>query len=148
MRVCVYRGGLPQGAPTSPCLSNLVNVELDDAVSEIARRAGARYTRYGDDLTFSWRQDSAPGDFAPMVTDCVRYFGYESQPRKGWAWRTKADAPQVTGVVIGPDGRLQASEKVRKEARRIWWQWVWKGDEETESRLRGYEGFLKMFDEE
>ncbi|HKZ69760.1 MAG TPA: reverse transcriptase family protein, partial [Anaerolineales bacterium] len=46
MRVCVYRGGLPQGAPTSPCLSNLVNVELDDAVSEIARRAGARYTRY------------------------------------------------------------------------------------------------------
>src|SRR4051794_34519368 len=30
MRLCVYRNGLPQGAPTSPCLSNLVNLPLDE----------------------------------------------------------------------------------------------------------------------
>src|SRR5262249_38679319 len=40
MRLCVYRDGLPQGAPTSPCLSNLVNVALDERLAPRCRRAG------------------------------------------------------------------------------------------------------------
>ena len=44
MRLCVFRDGLPQGAPTSPCLSNLVNVRLDERLHGLARRARAIYT--------------------------------------------------------------------------------------------------------
>src|SRR5207237_495069 len=47
-------GGLPQGAPTSPGLSNFVNRELDARLAARAAVAGARYTRYCDDLAFSW----------------------------------------------------------------------------------------------
>jgi RNA-directed DNA polymerase len=46
-------GYLPQGAPTSPMLSNLVAFGLDDALSAIADDIGAQYTRYSDDLHFS-----------------------------------------------------------------------------------------------
>jgi RNA-directed DNA polymerase len=67
MRLCVYRNGLPQGAPTSPALSNLVNFEMDGKIASLASRAGAIYTRYGDDLTLSWSTDHVPGYFVPSL---------------------------------------------------------------------------------
>jgi len=44
---------LPQGAPTSPALANLVSFSLDRRISGLAARFGAKYTRYADDLAFS-----------------------------------------------------------------------------------------------
>src|SRR5262245_17215383 len=44
---------LPQGAPTSPALTNTLCLRLDRRLSGLAARLGWRYTRYADDLTFS-----------------------------------------------------------------------------------------------
>ncbi|MBN2218563.1 MAG: RNA-directed DNA polymerase [Pirellulales bacterium] len=52
-RLCTHEGGLPQGAPTSPRLSNLVNYPLDARLSAMCERLGAVYTRYADDITIS-----------------------------------------------------------------------------------------------
>jgi RNA-directed DNA polymerase len=46
-------GVLPQGAPTSPMLSNLVARNLDVALFSFAQENGFVYTRYADDLAFS-----------------------------------------------------------------------------------------------
>lgn len=51
--LCYYREGLPQGAPSSPAISNLVMRTFDDEAAAWCRRRSIRYTRYCDDLTFS-----------------------------------------------------------------------------------------------
>src|SRR5262249_24989209 len=106
MRLCVFRDGLPQGAPTSPCLSNLANVRLDERLQLLARWSGAIYTRYGDDLTFSWTSDRIPRGFTVAVEDALGAAGYEIQPRKGWRVSSIRDRPVVTGWVLAGDGRL------------------------------------------
>ena len=56
--LCCLDNVLPQGAPTSPYLSNLRMVDLDSKISKYTSSSNMRYTRYADDLTFS-------GDFDP-----------------------------------------------------------------------------------
>jgi hypothetical protein len=152
MRLCVYRGGLPQGAPTSPCLSNLVNVELDEALEALARRSGGTYTRYGDDLTFSWPTEHAAK--ASQVEASVRKHllqaGYRVQPRKGWqVWRVAAE-PEVNGVVLARDGGLRAPARIHRQVRRLRRlrrRWRWRTDEVTRARLLGYEGYVSAIEE-
>jgi RNA-directed DNA polymerase len=48
-----FKGKLPQGAPTSPVLSNFICMQLDAALNEFAKSANLNYSRYADDLTFS-----------------------------------------------------------------------------------------------
>jgi hypothetical protein len=57
VRLCTHKGGLPQGAPTSPRLSNLVNYRLDARLAGLAAMLGGVYTRYADDLTISLVED-------------------------------------------------------------------------------------------
>ena len=52
-RICCYNSVLPQGAPTSPAVSNLVCRRLDLALQRFASAHGCRVTRYADDITFS-----------------------------------------------------------------------------------------------
>jgi hypothetical protein len=61
-RVLYARPHLPQGAPTSPALANIMAFHLDCRLSGLARSAGAGYTRYADDLAFS-----GDGGFARVV---------------------------------------------------------------------------------
>lgn len=51
--LCCYEGYLPQGAPTSPALSNIVCRSLDNRLTKLAEKCGYKYTRYADDIAFS-----------------------------------------------------------------------------------------------
>jgi retron-type reverse transcriptase len=54
------QGRLPQGAPTSPIISNIVCAKMDGELRRFAKEHGAIYTRYADDITFSVRRRSFP----------------------------------------------------------------------------------------
>ncbi|MDE2599062.1 MAG: trypsin-like peptidase domain-containing protein [Rhodocyclaceae bacterium] len=53
-QMCTYQGVLPQGAPTSPLIANLICRTLDGELTQLARQCRATYTRYADDITFSF----------------------------------------------------------------------------------------------
>lgn len=79
------QGHLPQGAPTSPMLANLVMRELDSLLDAIAREDGWIYTRYADDLAFSRRDRSTRGAamrLAKRVERALVSFGLENHKQK------------------------------------------------------------------
>ena len=65
VQLVTRRGRLPQGAPTSPHLANLVARTLDLRLSGLARQHDWTYTRYADDLTFSAGSPTSPDTGMP-----------------------------------------------------------------------------------
>ncbi len=92
---------LPQGAPTSPALANLCAYRLDCRLAGLARAAGAAYTRYADDLTFSGGDDFARAARRFHVAACriALEQGFEVHTRKTRFLRA-AVRQQVVGVVV------------------------------------------------
>lgn len=144
--LCTFRGALPQGAPTSPILSNLVNVELDKSLAALMKRSDALYTRYGDDLTFSWKHDRAiPRGIQSEVQRRLLEFGYSLNPTKGWrVWRAdRGEEPIITGVRLGRDRKLHPTPEVEEAIRQLKKR---RGDEHAQAQLQGYAGFLQMLE--
>lgn len=63
-QLACHNGSLPQGAPTSPVISNLVANHLDIRLSRVATKNRCTYTRYADDLTFSTNKSEFPKGIA------------------------------------------------------------------------------------
>ena len=106
--LCTSEGSLPPGAPTSPRLSNLVNRFLDEDLSRIAAACGARYTRYADDLTFSFAVDD-PFEVRSLLWNVrllVGHKGYTVHHRRKLSVRRSHQRQQVTGLVVNERPQL------------------------------------------
>jgi hypothetical protein len=136
-----YRGALPQGAPTSPALSNLVNDELDERLAWRAAAAGACYTRYCDDIVFSWRRGPGPpSDFEAGVRGVLHEFGYTLHPKKGWQVHRRRDEPEITGLILNRHGGVRLPDRLRQRMHAL----EHSDDPLDVGRLAGYQGYEKM----
>jgi retron-type reverse transcriptase len=95
-RICCNKGHLPQGAPSSPVLSNMICFRLDKKLMGIAKEARCIYTRYADDITLSSHQPPtalfeatlppagrfSPDLFAPKLHDVFQQNGFAINPDK------------------------------------------------------------------
>ena len=88
---------LPQGAPTSPALSNLLGFRLDCRLAGLARSIGASYTRYADDLAFSG--DRRIAGIAPMVAGILIEEGFSPNHRKTRLLR-RATRQRLGGTIV------------------------------------------------
>jgi hypothetical protein len=143
---------LPQGAPTSPALTNTLCLRLDQRLTGLAKRYGWRYTRYADDLTFSLPADhqGAPklGALMGLVRRVVAEEGFEIHPEKTRVARS-GGRQKVTGLVVNGDGPPRVSRKLRRQLRAaIHNLKCGKPLKEGESvaRLVGYAAYVHMTD--
>jgi RNA-directed DNA polymerase len=94
---------LPQGACTSPALSNQVAKKLDRRLRGMSEKHGYTYTRYADDLTFSTPSERAGTASVAMLLARVRHIvgeeGFAIHPRKGRVQRA-GGRQTVTGIVV------------------------------------------------
>ncbi len=97
----IGKRGLPQGACTSPSLSNLVSYTLDCRLQGLATRIGWNYSRYADDLTLSYQQSSpvGVGYVLARLRHIVADEGFVLNAAKTRVLRPNA-RQTVTGVVV------------------------------------------------
>jgi hypothetical protein len=148
-RLTTHAGGLPQGAPTSPRLSNLVNRGLDHAISDAVERRHGRYSRYADDITISFPEDwigSVASAKATVKRQLARR-GYRLHERKKQSVRRRHERQVVTGLVVNAHvalpralrRKLRAARHHLATGRAATW---------TAEQLRGWEAFEKMVREQ
>jgi retron-type reverse transcriptase len=144
---------LPQGAPTSPAITNLLCRRLDSRLHRIAERLGFRYSRYADDLTFS-----ASGEAVANVGRVLRRVRYVVEqedlrvhPKKTRILR-RGRRQEVTGLVVNQ--RVNVSRDVLRRFRATLFQIErdgpagkrWGNSPDVLSAIEGFANFVAMVD--
>ncbi len=114
IKLCTYEDYLPQGAPTSPMLSNLVLKNFDNYIGNYCDKLNINYTRYCDDLTFS-------GDFnyqklINKVRALLENMGFNLNMKKTKVIRNY-QRQIVTGLVVNKKMNInrEYQNKIRQE---------------------------------
>jgi RNA-directed DNA polymerase len=167
---------LPQGAPTSPSITNALCLRLDCRLVGLAAKLGCRYTRYADDLTFSFHDEKPKGKgkakgkkaaeaepqvegekpdlvgaLIKVVTRIVAAEGFAIKPKKTRIMRS-GRRQRVTGLVVNaaPAGRpvARVSRKQLRELRAAVKnrELGRPGKGESLDHLRGMAAFVMMTD--
>jgi len=112
---------LPQGAPTSPAITNIMCRRLDRRLEHMAEKLGFVYTRYADDLTFS-----TSGEFRRHICNILRrtesivdHEGFVINEEKTRIMRN-TNQQDVTGVVV--NSKLNVDQKILKRFRATLYQ--------------------------
>ena len=106
-------GVLPQGAPTSPALANLVCKRMDLRLQGLAASVEAKYTRYADDLTFSGPENIIA--VMPLVRKIVEEEGFAVAEEKTRIMRG-GRRQEVTGLVVNENVSLPRDVRRRLRA--------------------------------
>ncbi len=145
---------LPQGAPTSPALTNILCRRLDRRLQKLAEEMGFVYTRYADDMTFSSKpeQDSKQiGRLLHRVESIVAHEGFCIHPTKTRIMR-RASQQDVTGIIVNHKPSIDKATMKRFRAvlfqvekdGPIGKQWNHSGD--VLASLRGFANYIFMVD--
>ena len=108
--ICCQNEELPQGAPTSPVISNIVAIHMDTRLHNLAKHFGFHYTRYADDIAFSG--NSIPTRFIQYVISIIIECGFEVNNKKVRLYHQN-DNKILTGIRI-KDGQTKLPREKRR----------------------------------
>lgn len=94
-----YKNCIPQGAPTSPTLSNIVAFMMDIRLTKIAERFNINYTRYADDITFSGKKENINDSLLKIVKQIIEDCGFRLNEQKT-RFASSATRQEVTGLIV------------------------------------------------
>ncbi len=110
--LCTLQNSLPQGAPTSPMLSNLIFNNIDSKIFDFCKEHKIMYTRYADDLSFSG--DINVGLLISFTTNILNRFGFSINQKKTKVI-SQGRSQQVTGIVVNK--KIQVPRLYRNKLR-------------------------------
>lgn len=118
----VTRNVLPQGAPTSPIITNIVCQRLDYLLSAVAKRFGLKYSRYADDITFSSMHNVYQPD-SEFLKELHRIIAEQNFHIKESKTRLQKDGyrKEVTGLLVNEKANVQ--QRYIKQLRM--WLYYW-----------------------
>lgn len=94
-----YKNSLPQGAPTSPIISNIVAFMLDIRLSQLANKFNITYTRYADDITFSGSKQNINQNLLLLVKSIIEECGFCVNEQKT-RFASCVGRQEVTGLIV------------------------------------------------
>lgn len=111
-----WPGALPQGAPTSPAIANLICRRLDSRLTALSKKFGATYTRYADDLSFSFKAPPEKlGRFLWWVNAICQQEGFSENDPKRHVMR-RSGRMEVTGLVVNQRVSIPRDDRRRFKA--------------------------------
>ncbi len=112
--LCYCGNVLPQGAPTSPAITNIIMYKFDEKIGAYCEERGIAYTRYSDDMTFSG--DFIESELVSLVKKELRAIGFFLKNRKT-VLVPSSKRQVVTGIVVNEKINLakEYKRKVRQE---------------------------------
>lgn len=111
--LCCLEDVLPQGAPSSPILSNIVFYKVDCRLNSLAKKLNIKYSRYADDLVFSGEKISPK--LIDYVTNILNNSGYEVNTKKT-SLKRRSSKKIITGISIS-SGTLKAPKNFKRQLR-------------------------------
>lgn len=113
---------LPQGAPTSPIITNMICDTLDRRLSRLAKHLGLNYSRYADDITFSSMHNvyQVNGKFRTDLKRIIEEQGFTMNEAKTRLQKL-GSRQEVTGIIISD--KLNVTQKYVRDIRNVLYIW-------------------------
>lgn len=126
------RNVLPQGAPTSPILTNLVCQRMDYLLTGVAKRFGLKYTRYADDITFSSMHNvyQSDSDFLKELHRIIAEQGFHIKETKT-RLQKEGYRKEVTGLLV--NDKVNVQKRYIKQLRMWLYYWETYGYERAQN---------------
>jgi hypothetical protein len=142
---------LPQGAPTSPAITNIVCRRMDARLAGAAKKLGFTYTRYADDLTFSGPKSADVGAMLDRIRVIATDEGFAEHPKKTRVLR-RGRRQEVTGVVVNQ--QLGVDRETLRKFRALLFQIAkdgpagktWGASSDVFASAIGYANYVRMVD--
>ena len=147
MRLLHTDKGLPQGAPTSPVISNLVLSKFDHEIFMVVKSMDGKYSRYSDDLTISFKTDESDKikRVIKFTESKLAEYGFQLNKKKGKIHvLRKHQAQRICGITIN-SGKPTISRQHRRLIRAAKHN-LKQGKEIqlSENQLIGHDAFIQM----
>lgn len=117
-----YRCVLPQGAPTSPIITNMICDNLDRRLAGLAKRFGLNYSRYADDITFSSMHNvyQDGGEFRKELKRIIEGQNFKMNEAKT-RLQKRGVRQEVTGIIVNE--KLNVTQKYVRDIRNVLFIW-------------------------
>lgn len=143
-RLVTFAGALPQGAPSSPTLANIVCRRLDSRLNGLASGMKGDYSRYADDLTFSGSEIIV--NTLPLIREIINQEGFALAEGKLRIQR-RGQRQEVTGLTT--NSQVSVPRYTRRRLRAVMHQYkvgnslYWNDKQISRESIKGHIAFLR-----